>query len=81
MDKETDDYVAELEGRSQELRSIQHYTRTMPKCSRPRKRPRLEETGDVAVPSIPLENDVLPMPLASDAVEESVAAAEPTSSS
>ena len=71
---------AELEGRSQELQSIQHYTRTMPKCSRPSKRPRLEET-DVAVPAIlPMENDVPPLPLASDPVEEIAVATKPSSS-
>lgn len=37
---------AELEGRAQELQAIQHYHRTMPKCSRPRKRARLEEGGE-----------------------------------
>ena len=37
---------AELEGRAQELQSIQHYHRTMPKCSRPEKRARLEDPAD-----------------------------------
>lgn len=34
---------AELEGKAQEMQSLQHYQRTMPKCSRPKKRARLNE--------------------------------------
>jgi hypothetical protein len=41
---------AKLEGRAQELEAIHHYHRTMPKCSRPSKRPRLE-AEDGANPS------------------------------
>lgn len=46
---------AELEGRARELHSIQNYNRTMPKCSRPRKRARVEGSG-VAVEVATLED-------------------------
>jgi len=76
---------AELEGRSQELESIQQYTRTMPKCSRPRKRQRLEEADHVGIPTVipttSLENNVPPLPLASDPLVEPTAAVELSSSS
>ena len=88
IDKETDEYVvnylrnrvkwgrlmayleAELEGRARELQSIQHYNRTMSKCSRPRKRARLEETAE----EVATLEDVPQLSLASDPVEEDIAA-------
>ena len=38
---------AELEGKAQEMQALQHYHRTMPKCSstRPHKRARLQDDG------------------------------------
>ena len=38
---------AELEGKAQEMQSLQHYYRSMPKCSRPRKRARLQDDEPV----------------------------------
>ena len=41
---------AELEGKAQEIQSLQHYYRSMPKCSRPRKRARVDQQdGETAV--------------------------------
>ena len=41
---------AELEGRAQELQAIQHYSSTAARCSRPRKRARVEDDDNVESP-------------------------------
>lgn len=44
---------AKLEGRAQELEAIHHFHRTMPKCSRPSKRPRIEAETAADPSSLP----------------------------
>ena len=56
---------AELEGRAQELQAIQHYHRTMPKCSRPQKRARTaakEDGLEEEVPPPPPLDATVPQP-------------------